>query len=569
MTFLEVLLIVFIITTVLSITLWFRSSRNLKKNKAIYAEKLEEQKVIEENLRVSKRELKGILDNLQDTYYRTDAEGILQFVSFSAEPLLGYTPDELVGHSITEFYINPDDRGPFLQAMAENNGHVEQYPITLRHKNGATVWMSTNAHFLIDDKGTVIGVEGTGQDFTARRMAEVNLLKAKEQAEKANKAKSLFLANMSHEIRTPMNGVIGFASLLSKTNLDNKQNEYIKTINTSVNDLLTIVNDILDFSRIESGKMELQTEVVNLTDCLTTVVRLFSASAAIKSLKLESVIANDLPEFIIADPLRLRQIISNLIGNAIKFTEHGSITLLVEKINKAASDELMIKVIDSGKGISTADKDQLFDAFTQADYSIYKSKSGTGLGLAISKQLTELMQGSIGVEDNDQNGSTFWITLPIIESHKPHEPSNENNFNEIGDHYSGLHILIVDDNAINRRLITTFLNQRGITTTEAVDGKDALETALNNDFDLIFMDIRMPELNGVEVTKKIRAVKTDHHIPIIALTAHALPHEQEMFLQAGMDACITKPVLNHQLFGLIDEWVINTKMQVEALANKY
>ncbi|MCW8830149.1 MAG: ATP-binding protein [Gammaproteobacteria bacterium] len=566
MTILDVLLFVFITTTVVSTTLWFRSSLNLRKNISIYAEKLEEQKVIEENLRVSKRELNGILDNLQDTYYRTDAEGILQFVSSSVEPLLGYTPDELVGHSITEFYINPDDRGPFLQAMAENNGHVEQYPITLRHKNGATVWMSTNAHFLMDDKGTVIGVEGTGQDFTARRLAERNLIKAKEQAEKANKAKSLFLANMSHEIRTPMNGVIGFASLLSKTNLDDKQNEYIKTINTSVNDLLVIVNDILDFSRIESGKMELQTEVVNLRNCLTTVVRLFSASAAIKSLKLECVIANDLPEYIIADPLRLRQIISNLIGNAIKFTEHGSITLLVEKISKAGSDELIIKVIDSGKGISTADKDQLFDAFTQADYSIYKSDSGTGLGLAISKQLTELMQGAIGVEDNDQNGSTFWITLPIIESHTSQELTNENS-NEIGGHYAGLHILVVDDNAINRRLITTLLNQRDVTTTEAVDGKDALEIALNNDFDLIFMDIRMPELNGVEVTKKIRAIKTDRYVPIIALTAHVLPHEQELFLQAGMDACITKPVLDHQLFELIDQWAMHANSKDEVLAN--
>ncbi len=567
MTILEVLLVIFFLTTIISTTLWFRSSRNLKKNNSIYVEELEKQKVIEKNLNVSRREFKGILDNLQDTYYRTDADSVLQFVSFSVVPLLGYTPEELVGKKITDFYINPDDRDPFLQAMAENGGHVEQYPITLRHKNGSTIWMSTNAHFLVDDKGAVIGIEGTGQDFTARRIAERNLIKAKEQAEQANKAKSLFLANMSHEIRTPMNGVIGFASLLSKTNLDDKQSEYIKTINTSINDLLTIVNDILDFSRIESGKMELQTEVINLRDCLTGVVRLFSASATIKSLNIECIIANDLPDYLTVDPLRLRQIISNLIGNAVKFTEHGSITLLAEKVSHASSDELMIKVIDSGKGISGTDKDRLFDAFTQADNSIYKSDSGTGLGLAISKQLIELMHGSIGVESNDRKGSTFWITLPIIESHKSQELSNENNYSEIADHYSGLHVLIVDDNAINRKLITTLLNQRGITTTEANDGKNALEVALNNDFDLIFMDIRMPELNGIEVTRKIRSSKAVKYTPIIALTAHVLPHEQEIFLQAGMDACITKPILDHQLFELIDKWVMNTGLKVEGVAN--
>ena len=561
MTILDVLLIIFVLTTIISITLWLGASKNLKKNNSIYEEELEKHKVIEENLTISKRELKGILDNLQDTYYRTDADSVLQFVSSSVEPLLGYKPDELVGHKITEFYINPDDRGPFLQTMADNNGHVEQYPMSLRHKNGSTIWMSTNAHFLLDKNGVVTGIEGTGQDFTARKMAEENLIKAKEQAEQANKAKSLFLANMSHEIRTPMNGVIGFTSLLDKTDLDDKQTEYVNTINTSVNDLLTIINDILDFSRIESGKMELQTEAVNLRDCLTTVVRLFSAAAKIKSLQLECVISNDLPEHLIVDPLRLRQIVSNLIGNAIKFTEHGSIILRAERVSNNSSDELMIEIIDSGKGITNIEKNRLFDAFTQANYSIYKPDSGTGLGLAISKQLIELMQGSIGVKDNGI-GSTFWITLPIIETHETPEPLSKNSLTEIDDCYTGLHVLVVDDNAINRKLITTLLNQRGITTTQADDGKSALEIALNNDFDLILMDIRMPELNGIEVTKKLRAEKTDKYTPIIALTAHALPHEQETFLQAGMDTCLTKPVLDYQLFELIDKWVINSDFNI-------
>ncbi|MFC1588794.1 response regulator [Pseudomonadota bacterium] len=556
MTLLDALLIIFILSTVISTTLWLRSSRLLKINDSIYADKLEKHKAIEESLSVSKRELKGILDNLQDTYYRTDADSVIQFVSSSVDPLLGYKIDELIGRKITDFYINPDHRDIFLQALANNGGHVEQYLITLRHKDGSTVWMSTNAHFLIDDQGAVIGVEGTGRDVTAKILAEENLIKAKEQAEQANRAKSLFLANMSHEIRTPMNGVIGFTHLLSKTNLDENQSDYVNTIDESVNDLLLIINDILDFTRIESGKMELQTEVVNTKECLASVVRLFSAAAKIKSLELEYAISDELPEYLIIDPLRLKQVISNLIGNAIKFTDHGSITLNAEKISHNGAEALMIEIIDTGKGIENIEKNRIFDAFTQANHSIYKPGAGTGLGLTISKQLIEIMQGAIGVRENSNNGSTFWIHLPIVEANQISEPEINNNSDQLDNHYVGLHVLVADDNAINRKLVTTLLNQRGIETSEADDGKKALDIAMKKDFDLIFMDIRMPELNGIEVTEKIRAEKSGKHTPIIALTAHALPDEQETFLESGMDACITKPVLVHQLFGLIDKWAL-------------
>jgi len=559
MTLTSILLFVFILTTILSTILWLKSSRQLKNNIAESADELHEHTIIERHLRESRRELKGILDNLQDTYYRTDIDSVLQFVSSSVEPLLGYRNEELIGHKITEFYTNPEHRDIFLQALANNGGHVEQYPITLRHKDGSTIWMSTNAHFLLDEQGNVIGVEGTGRDVTATKIAEEGLIKAKDQAEQANRAKSLFLANMSHEIRTPMNGVIGFTNLLSKTSLDEKQAEYVDTINTSVNDLLTIINDILDFSRIESGKMDLQTEVTNIKECLTSVTRLFSAAAKIKSLKLECNISDSLPENIIADPLRLRQIVSNLIGNAIKFTDSGSIILNAERTSINGSDELIIEVIDSGQGIADSEKVRLFNAFTQANHSIYKPDSGTGLGLAISKQLIELMHGSIGVKDNP-HGSTFWLHLPITETTQAPESGKENNLSAPGNQYTDLHILVADDNAINRKLITTLLSQRSISTTEAVDGNHALHIALNNDFDLILMDIRMPELNGIEVTEKLRAKKTSNQTPIIALTAHALPHEQKTFLDAGMDDCITKPVLDHQLFELIDKWALNNSV---------
>jgi len=559
MTPISVLLIFFIFTTIIATTLWLKTSKNLKVTTSFLADEQAKYVVIDKDLSSSKRELKGILDNLQDAYYRTDINGVIQFVSNSVETLFGYNSNELIGSKITDFYTEPHYRDIFLKALADNGGYIEQYPITLRHKDGSSIWMSTNARFLLDEQGQVIGVEGTGRDVTAKKITEENLIKTKEQAEQANRAKSLFLANMSHEIRTPMNGVIGFTNLLSKTSLDEKQSEYVSTINTSVNDLLTIINDILDFSRIESGKMELQTEVVNIQECLNSVTRLFSAAAKIKSLKLECCLSNDLPEYILADPLRLRQIISNLIGNAIKFTDSGSIILNAKRIRNNGLNELLIEVIDSGSGIADNEKNRLFESFTQANHPIYKSDSGTGLGLAISKQLIELMHGTIGVKDNQNNGSTFWINFPIIETTKKLETTKAISTAEISNtQYTGLSVLVADDNAINRKLITTLLGQRGITTIEAEDGSSALKTALKDDFDLILMDIRMPELNGVEVTEKLRTEKPNNHTPIIALTAHALPHEQEIFLNAGMDDCITKPVLDHQLFELIDKWAVSS-----------
>lgn len=548
----NLLLIVLIITTITVSLLWLLNSR---KSRVIISElyhDLENHKVIEADLVASKRELKGILDNLQDTYYRTDIEGVLEFVSSSVVPLLGYKPEELVGNKITDYYLNPGDREAFIKAIAENQGHIEQYPIILQHKNGSTIWMSTNAHFLMDDNKNIIGLEGTGQDFTARKIAEDDLIKAKEQAEYANKAKSLFLANMSHEIRTPMNGVIGFTNLLAKTQLDEDQADHVNTIKTSVKDLLYIINDILDFSRIESGKMELQTSSIDLKECISSVSRLFSASAKAKSLQLECNIEDNLPEHIHTDNLKLRQILSNLIGNAIKFTNTGSIVINACKTD----DDILIEVIDTGKGIKDNEKELLFDAFTQASHSIYTPESGTGLGLAISKQLIELMNGNIGVKDRENGGSIFWIKLPVNKADAPQKTTTENKPSISNNQYQELIVLVADDNAINRKLVTTLLNQRGINTLEAVDGLSALEISKDTKFDLILMDIRMPELNGIEVTEKLREDQCNKDTPIIALTAHALPHEQKSFLSAGMDACLTKPILDHQLFELIDEWVI-------------
>jgi len=557
MTTLSILLVIFVISTVVTSILWIKTSLKLKNNMVILTDGMEKNRVIENSLNTSQRELKSVMDNLQETYYRTDLNGVVLFVSSSVELLLGYTAEELIGKKTTDFYVDPEKRNKFIDALTANNGYVEQYPFSLQHKNGSTVWLSTNARFLLDEAGNIIGVEGTGQGFNVSKTEEENLIKAKDQAEKANKAKSLFLANMSHEVRTPMNGIVGFTNLLSKTQLDEKQAEYVNTINTSMKDLLNIINDILDFSRIESGKIELKTQVININDFLESVIRLYSEAANEKSLKLTYQADKSLPGNIIFDPLRLRQVISNLIGNAIKFTDAGYVRLTANLEHTENSDTLLIEVIDSGKGIAPDEHIHIFEAFNQTDDSIYKPDSGTGLGLAISRQLIELMQGEIGVKQNTEAGSIFWIKIPVtVTEEKPAQTLIENSIDQNDESYQGIRTLVADDNAINRKLITTLLSQHGVNVKEAKDGNNALELAKSHDFDLILMDIRMPGLNGIEVTRTLRTDMPENKTPIIALTAHALPDEQQTFINAGMDACITKPILEYQLFELLDKWVI-------------
>ncbi len=557
MTILIIFLIIFIVTTIVTTILWIKTSLKLKNNMVILTDGLEKNRVIENSLNTSQRELKSVMDNLQETYYRTDLNGVVLFVSSSVELLLGYTAEELIGQKTTDFYVDPEKRNKFIDALTTNNGYVEQYPFSLQHKNGSTVWLSTNARFLLDEAGNIIGVEGTGQGFNVSKTEEQNLIKAKDQAEKANKAKGLFLANMSHEVRTPMNGIVGFTNLLSKTQLDEEQTEYVNTINTSMKDLLNIINDILDFSRIESGKIELISQIININDFLESVIRLYSEAAKEKSLNLTYQADESLPENIILDPLRTRQVISNLIGNAIKFTETGFVTLTSNIERSENTDYLYLEIIDSGKGISPNEHIHIFDAFNQTDDSIYKPDSGTGLGLAISKQLIELMHGQIGVKQNSPMGSIFWIKIPVtIADEKPAPTLIENSIDESNESYHDIRILVADDNAINRKLITTLLSQHGVIVEEAKDGNNALELAKTHQFDLILMDIRMPGLNGIEVTKALRADQPDNKTPIVALTAHALPDEQQTFINAGMDACITKPILEYQLFELLDKWVI-------------
>jgi signal transduction histidine kinase len=369
---------------------------------------------------------------------------------------------------------------------------------------------------------------------------------AKERAEAATKAKSIFLANMSHEIRTPMNGIIGMADLLAQTKLSEEQADYLETIMISGRNLLSIINDILDFSKIESNQVELENISFELTELIDETVKVLMIRAQENNVVLFKSITSDVPVHLKGDPFRLRQIISNLMNNAIKFTFDGSVKVQID-VEKDAdrSVKLRFSIIDTGVGISEEGKEKLFKSFSQADSSTTRKYGGTGLGLAISKSLCEMMDGEIGVESELGKGSTFWFTAVFEKSASPEEieedkvkdkkPSTEKIYN----------ILLAEDNLINQKVAVANLKKFGHRVDIANNGKEAIEKFSISQYDVILMDVQMPEMDGYDATMQIRMLEnesgSDKHIRIIAMTANTQESDRERCLAVGMDNFVSKP----------------------------
>ncbi|MCK5695280.1 MAG: response regulator, partial [Desulfobacula sp.] len=361
--------------------------------------------------------------------------------------------------------------------------------------------------------------------------------------------------NMSHEIRTPMNGVIGMMQLLSETRLSQEQKSYVESSRQSADALLVLINDILDFSKIEAGKLEIETIDFNIKTVMDAVIEILSPKAFEKGLEVYYLIEKNIPHYLSGDPARIRQILINLIGNAIKFTDQGEIfvkILLKEEVN----DDLMLlfEIKDTGIGIPQDKTDKLFNLFTQVDASITRKFGGTGLGLTISKQLTELMNGKIGVTSELNKGSVFWFTIKLkkqkpdpadidtdrmasINAPHPEKSSNVKVTRK-------LKILLAEDNIINQRVVSILLGKIGHSITIAKNGQEAIQLYEQEPFDLILMDIQMPIMDGEQATLKIRSLekKSKTHIPIIVLTANAMKGDKERYLNLGMDSYVAKPI---------------------------
>lgn len=389
----------------------------------------------------------------------------------------------------------------------------------------------------------------------------IELNKAKQITEEATLAKSSFLANMSHEIRTPLNGIIGMADLaLMDENNTESQTERLNDIRQSGESLLDIINEILDISKIEANKLVLEEIEFNTRDLIKKIEKLLSVKTFRKELEFTTNISSDMPDILIGDPLRIRQILINLAGNAIKFTNKGSVSINVKLLKKEKNNlKIEFSVEDTGIGISKEKIAYLFESYSQAEKSTARRHGGTGLGLTISKKLVEMMDGTIEVESEIGKGSKFYFIIELKQgktlkatdksSIKNQETEKEKTS------FKQLSVLIVEDQLINRKIIFQLLKRKGHKITSAENGKIALEKAKSEKFDMIFMDIQMPEMDGLEATKLIRKFEKDNktHTPIIAMTAHAMKGDKEVCLAAGMNHYVTKPINPAELYSVIEK----------------
>ena len=490
------------------------------------------------------------IDSTNEGYWVLDANGDFVDVNPGYCRMMGYSRNAIMSMCIADFEAVA--RMPQIREQIHRiveKGH-DRFETRHRHRDG---------HW-VDLEITVTGIDQRYlvaflRDITERKLADAALREAQRHAEEASRTKSEFLANMSHEIRTPMNGVLGLTDLVLETHLDAQQREHLELVKSSAESLLVILNDILDLSKIEAGKLNIEQVPFAPADVLTQAVQATRARAIAKGLALQFQPDATLPGVLLGDPVRLRQIVLNLCDNAIKFTANGSVYVSASARNVDAEHwELHVAVRDTGIGISPDKQKTIFEAFSQADTTTTRKFGGTGLGLTICARLASLMGGRIWVESVPSEGSCFQFTVLVrqdptllVEKKKPLAAET------VAPTTRALHILLAEDHPINQRLVTTLLQRWGHTVVVAVNGVEAVTECAMHAFDLVLMDMQMPELGGLDATRQIRAAETaGSRVPIVAITANAMESDRQACIDAGMDGFIAKPFDNTQLRLLID-----------------
>jgi len=527
----------------------------------IFTEEITGRKQQEEALRESQVLLNAVMTGIPDPVYIKDRESRILFANPALARVAGKPLAEIIGRTDGEYYgdaaVGRALREHDLAVMGSGRTAVveEVVPTPL----GWRTFLSSKVPFR-DSTGDTIGIIGVSRDITERKQQEEELKLARDAAEAANRAKSEFLANMSHEIRTPMNGIMGMAGLLKMTELSGEQHEYLECIQASSANLLSLINDILDLSKVEAGKVVLEAVPFSLRGCVGDALKVHMSAIHAKGLTLKTDIPAPVPDFLTGDQLRLKQVLVNLVGNAVKFTAAGEIRVSAALLElRDATALIRISVADTGIGITASALDTIFAPFSQADSSTTRRYGGTGLGLSISKRFVDLMGGGIRVESAVGGGSLFQVTIPFLVNEPCPGPEDRTTGTPLPSRDGPpLRILLVEDQEISRQFTVKILEKMGHVLEAARDGREAVEKWESGAFDVILMDVQMPVMDGVEATGVIRGREAARggHVPIIALTAHAFKEERENLLARGFDGYVSKPleirVLNDEMNRLFE-----------------
>lgn len=508
----------------------------------------------------------NVVNNIPGITYRCapEAPWILYFVSDEIQHITGYATEDFIGGKVRTIasIIHPDDLN--LVAASDRASANQRYRLTYRMicADGRIIWVEDSGQAVFDDEGNLVWLDGVMLDVTARKTLELEMQTAREKAEAANAAKSNFLAIMSHELRTPLHGVIGMTSVLKQTPLTREQTEYADIIENSSYVLLSLINDILDLSKIESGKVEIEKIEFDIRQLAEDMLNMAGIQARQKGLLLNLKISPDIPQVLLGDSTRLRQILANLVGNAVKFTARGEVSLEIARQNGLQSKMfLCFKVNDTGIGIPPENLELIFQPFRQADETTTRNYGGTGLGLTISKQLTELLGGTISVTSSVGVGSVFQICMPFDLptaqlSAKAESPSDSVIPMQFTD-FKGRRVLLAEDDPINQIVSRELMQHMGCSVQIAENGFEVLRCYSDAKPEIIFMDCMMPGMDGYEATAKVRELEAQLNLPrtpIVALTANALPSDREKCLAAGMDDFLAKPFQATDIETMLKRW---------------
>ncbi|KIH77210.1 PAS domain S-box-containing protein [Geoalkalibacter ferrihydriticus] len=511
-----------------------------------------EQRQISEALHESERKYRLLTENASDVVWRLDSEYRFTYISPADERLRGYKADEIIGRHVFEMF---NEEGiAAVKKMAQQRLEAEQrgmqtdiitFEAEHRCKDGSWLWAEIRYSAERDANGKTIGFHGITREITERKRAEDETRRARAAAEEASKAKSQFLATISHEIRTPLNALVGFSTLASKATDPAKINQYLSILEQSSRALMDLVNDILDISKTDAGRLELEAMPINLRQLIASLEDQYHHLATQKMLAFRVTIDDSIPSWILGDPIRLRQILTNLLANALKFTASGEVSYTISRHDQGTDQFIRFEVQDTGIGIPESFLANIFSPFHQLDPSISRKFGGTGLGLAIVNSLVELMKGTITVKSTEGAGSCFVVDLPLQEA----DPLPEERF-AAPITLPPSSMMVVEDNSFNRQLLGDILTSWGHRVSLTEDGQQALALAAQQPFDLILLDIRMPGIDGIEVARRIRLQeqkRSDAAVPIIAITADTDKATREACYAAGISAVLPKPVIPEQL----------------------